>query len=188
MISRDQALKFLEEQIENKNIIKHMLATEAVMKKLAQRFEPTNEEGWAIAGLLHDGDYRPEIPAKEQGVKVSQILEEKGYEVPESVKHCMAAHNWSGTQVEPKSKMDWSLFICDTLTGLIVAVALVQPEKKLALLSVDSVMRKFKDKAFARGTRREDISLCQEKLAIPLEEFIQISLEAMQEIAGDLGL
>ena len=84
--------------------------------------------------------------------------------------------------------MDWSLFICDSLTGLIVATALVRPDKKLASVKVKSVKKKFKDKSFARGTRREDIALCEEKLGIPLDEFIGLSLGAMQAISDDLGL
>lgn len=188
MISRDEALSFLNEEVKNKNIIKHLLATEAVMRVLARRFEPEKEEEWALAGLLHDGDYRDDIPLNEQGIRISYILEEKGYRLSEAVKHCMAAHNRENTGVEPKTTMDWSLFICDSLTGLIVAAALVQPEKKLDVLTVDSIRRKFKDKAFARGTRREDISLCEEKLSIPLEEFIQIGLDSMKSIAYELGL
>ena len=188
MITRSQALKFLNEQIENKNIIKHMLATEAIMKVLAKRFEPNNEEEWAMSGLLHDGDYKPDVSASEQGIKVSQILEEKGFEIPDSVKQAMAAHNWENTQVKPDSKMAWSLFICDSLTGLIVATALVRPDKKLASVEVKSIKKKFKAKDFAKGTRRQDIALCQEKLGIALDEFFSLSLKAMQEISNDLGL
>jgi predicted hydrolase (HD superfamily) len=188
MIKREEALQFLNEQIENKNIISHMLATEAIMRTLAKKFEPEKEETWALAGLLHDGDYRDDVPASEQGIKISQMLEKKGFAVPEEVKHCMAAHNRENTGVEPESKMDWSLFICDSLTGLIVATALVRPDKKLASVKVKSVKKKFKDKAFARGTRREDIALCEEKLGLPLDEFVKISLEAMQKIAKQLGL
>jgi len=84
--------------------------------------------------------------------------------------------------------MDWSLFISDSLTGLIVATALVHPDKKLSSVKVKSVMKKFKDKAFARGTRREDIKMCEEKLGIPLREFIEICLRVMQGISNELGL
>jgi predicted hydrolase (HD superfamily) len=100
----------------------------------------------------------------------------------------MAAHNWKNTGVEPKTKMDWALFCGDSLTGLIVAATLVLPSKKLADLTVQNVLNRFKEKSFARGTRREDIALCQEKLGLTLEEFIEISLRAMQRISKELGL
>lgn len=188
MINRQQALTFLKEKISNPNIIKHMLATEAIMRALAKRFEPDKEEEWALAGLLHDADYSPQVPAKEQGIKVNEMLKEKGFQVSQEVQHAMAAHNWHETGVEPQSKMAWSLFCCDSLTGLIVAVALVRPEKKLALVTLENIKKKWKDKSFAAGTRREDIALCQEKLGIPLDEFISLSLEAMKKIADSLGL
>jgi predicted hydrolase (HD superfamily) len=84
--------------------------------------------------------------------------------------------------------MEWSLFICDSLTGLIVATALVRPSKKLADVKLKSLKKKFKQPSFARGTRREDIKLCEAKLGIPLDEFMQIGLDAMKEISDDLGL
>lgn len=187
MISRDEALVFMHQQIANENIRKHMYATEAVMRILAKRFDPEKEEEWALAGLLHDADYTSEVSAEEQGIIVSQLLEEKGYEIPESVKHCMASHNYE-SQFKPESKMDWSLFCSDTLTGLIVATALVRPDKNLASMKVKSVMKKFKDNAFARGTRREHIAMCEEKLGIPLRDFVELSLQAMQAISDELGL
>ncbi len=195
MITRKEALKFLNEKIDNKNIIKHMLATEALMAGVYEAlktkggtdFGGTKEE-WLMAGLLHDGDYVEGVPEERQGIQVVEWLKEAGHQVPENVAQTMAAHNWSATGVEPKTKMDWAIFCGDSLTGLIVACALVRPDKKLASVEVVSVMKKFKDKAFAAGTRREDIALCEEKLGIPLEEFVKIGLEAMQGISDSLGL
>ena len=186
MISRDEALKFLNEKIDNKNIIKHMLATEAMMRALARHFGEDENE-WGMAGLLHDGDYCPEVPPEKQGVQVAQWLREKGEEIPESVAHAMAAHN-AATGVLPESKMDWAIFCGDSLTGLIVAATLVLPSRKLADLAVDNILNRFKEKGFARGTRREDIALCEEKLGISLKEFIEICLKAMQGISDNLGL
>ena len=195
MISREEALKFLNEKIENKNIIKHMLATEAMMGGIYDVLKTKGKtdlggirEEWLMAGLLHDADYSEKVPQKEQGVKVTEWLRAVGHQVPENVAQTMAAHNWHNTGTEPKTLMDWTLFCGDTLTGLIVATALVRPDKKLRSVKVKSVMKKFKDKAFARGTRREDIKMCEEKLGIPLKEFVEIGLGAMQEIAGELGL
>lgn len=194
MISRDEALKILEELLPNQNIRKHLLATEAVMRALAKRFEPGKEDEWAMAGILHDGDYNDSVPHNLQGIEISNILEKRGIILPETVKHAMAAHN-SSTGVLPGSKMDWALFACDSLTGLIVATALIRPDppvgeagKKLESVAVESVVKKFKDPSFARGTRREDIKTCEENLGLTLEEFIGIGIEAMKKISADLGL
>lgn len=195
MITRDEALKFLNEKITQGNIIKHMLATEAMMggvydyliSKRIGDLGGTKEE-WQMAGLLHDGDYCSEVAATKQGIQVTNWLREKGYEIPENVAQTMAAHNRESTAVEPKTLMDWALFCGDTLTGLIVACTLVRPDKKLSSVGVDSVLKKFKTPSFAAGTRRNGISLCQEKLGIPLEEFVRIGLESMQKIANELEL
>ncbi|OGD63715.1 hypothetical protein A2160_03470 [Candidatus Beckwithbacteria bacterium RBG_13_42_9] len=188
MITSDEAHKLMEELVPEINIRKHLLATEAVMRALAQKFEPKKEEEYALAGLLHDGDYNEKTPIEKQGIEVAKIIKDKGYEINPAIEQAMAGHNWDNNHVEPKTKMDWSLFCCDSLTGLIVATTLVRPEKKLALVEVKSVMKKFKDKSFAAGTRREEIAMCQEKLGIPLEEFVAIALKAMQGIAKELGL
>lgn len=195
MITREEALKFLNEKIEEKNIIKHMLATEVLMAGVYDALKARGEtdlggtkEEWMMAGLLHDADYSTEVPHEKQGIQVTEWLREKGFEIPENVAQTMAAHNRENTGVEPKTKMDWALFIGDSLTGLIVATVLVRPDKKLSSVKVKSVMKKFKDKAFARGTRREDIKLCEDKLGIPLRDFVQVCLTAMQEIAEELGL
>jgi predicted hydrolase (HD superfamily) len=195
MISRQQALEFLNQKIENKNIIKHMIACEALMAGVYEALVTKGEkdlggtkEEWMMAGLLHDGDYCPEVPPEKQGIQISQWLSEEGFEIPQNVGQAMAAHNWKNTGVEPKTKMDWALFCGDSLTGLIVAATLVLPTKKLADLTVQNVLNRFKEKSFARGTRREDIALCQEKLGLTLEEFIKIGLKAMQKVSKDLGL
>ncbi len=187
-MNRKDALKIIEENVANKNIIKHMLATEAVMGALAQKFEPDKADEWKLAGLLHDGDYCDKVPHGMQGIQISKWAEEKGFDLSNEVKHAMAAHNWDNTGIEPKSKMDWSLFCCDSLTGLIVACALVTPNKKLADVKIESVLKKFKNPSFAAGTRREDIKMCEEKLGISLEEFVKINLEVMQNINDQLDL
>ena len=195
MINREQALNLIKEHVENENIVKHMLATEALMAGVYDALKTRGEsdlagtkEEWMMAGLLHDADYCDEVPMAKQGVQVTAWVKEKGYEIPDNVAQTMAAHNWHNTGVEPKTKMDWAIFCGDSLTGLIVATALVRPEKKLTNVKVKSVMKKFKDKAFAKGTRRDDIKLCEEKLGLALRDFIEISLQAMQNISQDLGL
>ncbi|MFA5932910.1 MAG: phosphohydrolase [Microgenomates group bacterium] len=188
MINREEALKILEEKVQNQNIIKHMLATEAMMKALAKKFEPEKIEEWGLSGLLHDGDYSESVPLEKQGIQISEWVEEKGYDVPEAVKHAMAAHNMENTGVKPESKMDWALFCGDSLTGLIVASALVLPDKKLAGVTSETVLKRFKEPKFAAGTRREGIKMCEEHLGISLEEFVKITLEAMQEVHEEIGL
>jgi len=191
MISRDQAIELIRKYIKTENTVKHVLATEAIMRVLAKRFEPEKEEEWAMAGLLHDIDYEQfsESERNEHGNKMVGIFKKEKVDLPDSViqtmkAHCVETHSeWA-----PKNKMDWSLFICDSLTGLIVATTLVRPEKKLALVKLKSIKKKFKQPSFAAGTRRKDIKLCEDKLEIPLDEFIELSLKAMQEIAEDLGL
>ncbi len=187
-MTRDDALKIIEENVVNKNIIKHMLAVEAVMGVLAKKFDPDKADEWKLAGLLHDGDYSDKVPHEMQGIQISKWVEEKGFNLSEEMKHAMAAHNVEHTGVKPESKMDWSLFCCDTLTGLIVACALVTPEKKLADVKVESVLKKYKNPGFAAGTRREEIAMCEGKLGLSLGEFVKINLEAMQGIASEIGL
>lgn len=187
-MDRNEALKIIDENVANKNIVKHMLATEAVMGALAEEFEPEKAEDWKLAGLLHDGDYSDGVPHEMQGIQISKWVDDKGFSLSEEVKHAMAAHNVSHTGVQPESKMDWSLFCCDTLTGLIIACALVLPDKKLADVTVERVLKRFKEPKFAAGSRREEIKMCEEKLGLSLEEFVRISLEAMQKIAPELGL
>ena len=195
MITREQALEFLKEKIAEENIIKHMLAAEVLMAGVYDFLKTRGEtdldgtrEEWMMAGLLHDGDYCDEVPFEKHGIQVARWLKEAGFEIPDNVAQTMAAHNWENTGVEPRTKMDWALFIGDSLTGLIVATALVRPDKKLSSVKVKSVMKKFKNTAFARGTRREDIKMCEEKLGISLRDFVEISLKAMQEISEELGL
>lgn len=191
MITRDQALTLLRKYLKKENTIKHLIATEAVMRALAQKFEPEKKDEWGMSGLLHDIDY--ELIGLEQiqhGKKSMEILKQEKVDLPASVYQAIQAHCWgiSNDIAKPQNKMEWSIFIADSLTGLIVATALVRPDKKLASVEVKSVLKKFKDKDFAAGTRREDIKLCQEKLGLPLPEFIGISLSAMQAVAGELGL
>lgn len=187
-MDRDKALKLIEEKVSNKNIIKHMLATEAVMGELAKKLEPESIDDWKMAGLLHDGDYRDDVPVEKQGIQVGEWATKLGIQISDEVKHAMAAHNFSNTGVAPESKMDWAIFACDSLTGLIVAAALVLPSKKLSDVTPETVLRRFKEPKFAAGTRREDIITCEKQLGIPLEEFVKISLEAMQKIAPEIGL
>ena len=186
-MNRQKLLAIIKKRINNDNIIKHMLATEAFMIALAKHLGE-DQEKWAIAGLIHDLDYNDEVLAKDHGLKVLEILKKEGVSLSEDIFQAVAAHNWRNNGVEPKELIDWALFCGDSLTGLIVACVLVRPDKLLASLTVDSILKKFPVKRFAAGTRREDIKMCQDKLGISLEEFVGICLKSMQEISDQLGL
>lgn len=197
MITKEQALSLIKEHVSNGNIVKHMLAAEALMGGVYDELKSpgrTDEElggtkeEWQIAGLLHDGDYCASVPMEKQGVQISEWVKASGFDLPENVAHAMAAHNRRATGVEPQNLMDWTLFLGDSLTGLIVASVLVLPSKKINDLTVESVLKHFKEKSFAKGTRREDIVLCEEKLGLTLPEFVTITLHSMQKISSDLGL
>lgn len=188
MISREKAIDILNTHLTNKNMFRHELAVEAAMRALAKHFNE-NEEKWALAGLLHDGDYeKTKDDASQHGVLMVRWLEEAG-ETDQEVIQAILAHNFTENgAAEPASDLDWSLYCCDELTGFIVAVALVMPSKKLADVSVESVLRKFPAKQFAASVNRDQIRMCEEKLGIKLEDFVGIVLRSMQEISSDLGL
>jgi uncharacterized protein len=191
MINREEALKLIHSHVKNEGIVKHMFALEAVMGALYDRLVPTDgstRDQWCMAGLIHDADYVDEVPANLQGVTVINWAKDLGYEIPDNLAHATAAHNWHNTGVEPANLMDWSIFCADSLTGLITASALVLPTKKLADVKLSSVLKRFKEPSFAKGTRRDEIALCQQKLGLSLPDFVSISLVAMQGIASELGL
>ncbi len=191
MITKEQALSLIRSHVTNENIIKHMLALAAVMGALYDRLQPnagSAREDWYIAGLLHDGDYTDSVPPQMQGIQIAGWIKEAGFEIPPHVAHAMAAHNWHNTGVEPENLMDWSIFCADSLTGLIVAATLVLPSKKIADVKLSSVLKRFKEPGFARGTRRDEIALCQDKLGLSLEEFVSVSLSAMQSATPEIGL
>lgn len=187
-MTREQALKLLQQNMENQNLRRHCYAVEAVMRLLAKKLGG-DEEKWGVVGLLHDGDYeKTKNEPKQHTLLMYQWLEEAG-ETDEEILKAILSHNAEKTgKNQPETKMEWSLYCCDELTGFIVATALMMPDKKLATVKVESVLKKMKDKAFAAAVDREQIKMCEEKLGIPLEEFVRISLEAMQGISDVLGL
>lgn len=193
-MERNAAFNLLQKYLKNKNLLKHSLAAEGAMRGLYRHLtpkadqNPTDEEKWGISGLLHDIDYEV-AQETDQLDKHGILLFEKGeLSLPEDIAHAIQAHNYTMTKVNPTSPMDWAITTCDQLTGLIVACALVQPEKKLSVLTPESVMKKFKMSAFAKGASRQTIQLCEPHLNIPLIEFIGIVLTSMQEIHESIDL
>lgn len=183
---RTEALQIIEELGASPNIRKHLLANEAIMRSLALRFEPEKEEDWAIAGLLHDADYEytQKDPTRHPHVVVEKL---KAQEVSLEIQDAILGHS-SETGVERKTLMAKSLFAGDNMAGLITAAALVRPDKKLEGLTAESVLKRFKEASFARGAKRDEILTCESELNIPLAQFTEICLKAMQGISKELGL
>ncbi|MCL5432523.1 MAG: phosphohydrolase [Patescibacteria group bacterium] len=184
-MNREEAYKILTELVKNPGLIKHHLACEVVMRAFAQRFNQDIEK-WGLVGLLHDADYEL---SRDHPEKHSLILEEKyGSVIPPDIMYAIKCHNFENTKVEPKSLMDWSIYCSDELTGIIIAGTLVSPERKLTNITPDFVLNRFNEKSFARSANRESVKRCEDKLGIPLLEFITISLNAMKTISNELGL
>ena len=183
-MEREEALDSIRANVENENLIKHMLAAEAIMRALAGRFGEDEEE-WGLAGLLHDIDVElTENDMNSHSKLGADLARELG--ASEAVVHAILAHNQRhGAPLD--SKLDKALFCTDPLTGLIVAAALVRPDKKLAGLEVSSIAKRFREKSFAAGANREQIARCLD-IGLELDEFIGLGLEAMKGIAGELGL
>ncbi len=187
-ISRDDTLKLVRAKLKNENLVRHSLSVEAVMQALATHFGGDAEK-WGILGLLHDSDYEETKEDLEKHTLLTIEWLKKHGETDSELIRALQSHNAQKTGFpEPEGLMEWSLFCCDELTGLIVATTLMQPTKKLADTTVDSVMRKWNKKGFAAGAKREDIEQCVEKLGIPVEKFVGIALSAMREIASEIGL
>ncbi len=182
--TREEAQKILDEWVSNKNLKKHAYAVEAAMRAYAQKLGGDPEK-WAIVGLLHDFDYERYPDLRDHPFKGAQYLKEKGY-AEELIEGILAHAEHTGVKRDTPLKK--AIFAVDELTGLIVAVALTRPSKKIADVRVESVMKKWKEKAFARGVDRELIEKGAEELGVPLREHVQVVLKAMQGIAEKLGL
>ncbi len=190
-MTREQAYDLMCEMIQNKNLRKHGLAVEAIMRALYNKLGAGNselgdEEEWAIVGLLHDADY--ELIEKDPE-RHTLVTEEKlrPFGVSERIINGIKAHH-DGIKPTRDNLLESAVYCADELSGLITAVALVRPDKKLESVDVDSVMKKFKQANFAAGAKREQIEACEKELGIPLREFVDIALKAMQEIHEELGL
>lgn len=194
---RQTYLQAIRAQLES-NIFSHSLAVEACMggvydylqsQGLLDANEPQKED-WLLAGLIHDIDYSSEFK-ETHPQKTKEALAQYGLEISDIVDQIVKAHAPQITEVQPQSKAQWSLFCLDSLTGLIVAVALVYPSKKLVDVKVLSVLKRFlKEPKFAAGTRRDEVAMCSKTdgLNIPLEKLIEICLLAMQKVASEIGL
>lgn len=193
-MNRDEAYQLLIKYLKNKNLIKHSLAAEVTMRALYRHLtpeeiqNPDSEERWGVTGLLHDIDYEVAQETNQLDKHGILLFANNEVELPDDIAYAIMSHNYQSTHVLPHKPMDWAITACDQLTGLITACALVRPEKTLASVTEEAVLKKFGQKAFAAGADRDAIRLCESKLEIPLDEFIKITLKAMQGIHKDLGL
>lgn len=184
MPNREEAWKLLCEYTQNENLRKHALAVEACVRAYARKFGG-DETLWSVTALLHDFDYEKFPNAPDHPLEGSKILRARGY--PEELIQAILSHA-DYMDVPRETPLQKALFACDELAGFITAVTLVRPSKSLADVAVKSVKKKFKDKAFARTVKREDIYRGTSELGVDLEEHIAFCLEAMRGIADQLGL
>lgn len=185
-MDRGNALGLLGEYVKNENMLKHCLASEAVMRALARELGQ-DEAKWALAGLLHDLDVElTDADLAVHGRETVRILKEHGID-PEIV-DAIRLHNEEAFPGERRSTIfQHALAAGETVTGLITATALVYPDKKLSSVKASSVVKRMKEKAFARSVNRDIILEC-EKLGMDLPRFVELSLAAMRGISDDLGL
>ena len=182
MISREDSLNLVKKHVKNKNLVNHMIAVSAIMRRLAEHLDE-DAELWEAVGLLHDIDY--EVTSDDfskHGLISAEMVAEH---LPDEGVHAIRAHN-EMTGFKAESRMDVSLFAADALSGMIVAGALVRPTK-LEGMKASSVRRRMKDKSFARQVSRENIMRCEE-IGIPLSEFLTMGIEAMQSVGKEIGL
>ena len=183
-MSREEAIALVRKHVSRPNLVKHMIAVGGIMRALARHFGE-NEHRWELAGILHDldYDYTNENPENhpEMGVR---MLREMGFD-DEEILHAILAHN---RKVPFETLMDKALYVADPTSGFIVAAALIRPEKSLDAVDVPFLMRRFREKGFARGASREQMRMCEDLLGLNLEDFYAIALEGMKEVREDLGL
>jgi len=183
-MDREQAWQILCEFTKNENLRRHALAVEACLLAYARKFGE-DQTKWSVTALLHDFDWEMHPEAPDHPLKGEPILAARG--VSDEIRRAILSHaTYSG--VTRESLLEKSLFACDEISGLLTAVALVKPHRSLAEVDVASVRKKMKDKAFARSVNRQDIVDGAAELGVPLDEHIQTCIEALQSIAGELGL
>jgi len=184
-MNRADAWALLTEYTTGESLRKHALGVEAAVRGYARTFGE-DEDGWGITALLHDFDYERWPTLGDHPLKGSEILREKGY--PEWMIRAILSHAMEITGVTRDSTLEKTLFACDELAGFITAASLVRPSKSIMDLEPKSVMKRMKDKAFARGVKREDLHAGAEMLGLTLEAHIGNAIAFMRERADELGL
>lgn len=187
-LTREQANELLHKYVKGENYIVHSYAVEAIMRGLAKRLAPDDVEYWGICGLLHDLDeetapWRQDFAT--HGPTSAKILQDEGYGDPVMENAIMSHNPVCGKQ--PQTTLEYALIAADPMSGFIKAIAQIYPDKKVASVKHKSVNKRFKESRFAAGANRQYMSLI-EKTGLTFDEFIDISLEAMTEIADQIGL
>jgi predicted hydrolase (HD superfamily) len=182
MPNRTEALQLLEEWVDNVALRNHMKSVEAAMRWYARQ-RGASDEDWGLAGLLHDLDW--EKYPDEHPLRAVDELRKRGY--GEEILHAILAHRGDFTNTQAVSDLDKHLLACDEITGLITATALMRPTR-ISDLTASSVIKKMKDKAFARGVNRDDVRQGAELIGVELAQHITNVIEAMKGISDELGL
>ena len=184
VLSRDEAWRLLTEYTKSESLLKHALAVEAAVRGYARKFSEPEIE-WSIVALLHDFDYERWPTQEDHPLRGCEILKAQGY--PEWVRRAILSHaDYSG--VPRESLLEKTLFACDEMAGFVTAATLVRPSRSVLDLEASSVIKRMKDKAFARGVKREDLRAGAELLGLPLDEHISNVIASMREQADALGL
>ena len=184
-MTRVEALGLLNEYITNQNLIRHNLAVGFIMKSLAAKFGEDKND-WELAGMLHDLDWEKTKDDFHNHTKLAKEVLEKTDLGPHII-NAIYVHNWIH-DIKPQTLLEKALYCVEELSGIITAAALVQPDKKLASVTAESVLKKFKSKSFAAGVNRDIILLCKEYINLELPELVEIALNAMKEHSGEIGL
>ena len=197
-MNKKQSLEILHKNMQNKNLRRHCYAVGFALSGIYDYLKennwkedsPDNVEEWEVLGILHDSDYElTKDDWTKHTLKTLEWFKEEGLSKTDPLYLAEMSHNNKITGLrEPKTQMEWALECCDELTGFIVAIALIKPEKKLSAVDLAGVKKKFKQKAFAAAVEREQIAQCEEKLNIPLGDFVEVVLKAMQKNSNELGL
>ncbi len=196
-MNREAYLEAIKNSLET-NIVYHSLALESCMGGIFDYLSQSNllkpdelsKDDWQLAGLIHDIDYFGDFKEFHPN-KTKEALAKYNLSVSDEIINLIKSHSPKSTGTNPITQAQWSIFCADSLTGLIVAVALVYPSKKLVDVKVSSILKRFlKEPKFAAGTRRDEVKMCElpDGLNITLEKFIEICLTSMQQIASKIGL
>lgn len=183
-MDRSEALAIVREYIKNESLVRHMLSVEAAMRFYAEKYGE-DVETWGLTGLLHDFDWEIHPTLEEHPQAGAPLLRERG--VPEEIVRAILSHA-DHTGVQRESRMEKALYACDEITGLVTAVALVRPSRSLHDLTASSVKKKWKDRAFAAGANREEISRATQEFGMELWEHVDNVIQAMRRIAPELDL
>jgi len=183
-LTRDAAWALLTEFTKNENLRKHALAVEAAVRGYA-RLWGEDEEAWGVVALLHDFDYDRYPDLKDHPFRGAEIMRERGY--PEWAIRAIQSHA-DHTGVARETRLEHTLFACDEMCGFVTAAALVRPSKSLLDLEPSSVLKRMKEKAFARAVNRDDLRRGAEEIRLPLEEHVANVIRFMREKAEELGL